>query len=191
MRIRESGMPDRDTWEGFFDPVSILHALALDPASRIVVDIGCGYGTFALAAAEITGGTVYALDLDPPFLDVCRRRVSDAQAGRILCQQRDVLRCGTGLPDGAADYVMLFNVLHTAQPVLLLREVYRTLTPGGKVGVLHWNYDPETPRGPPMSMRPRPEQCEQWLSESGFELVGARIDLPPYHYGLVGRKLAR
>jgi hypothetical protein len=60
---------------------------------------------------------------------------------------------------------MLFNILHCEDPVGLLRETYRNLREGGALGVIHWNPDPDTPRGPPMSIRPGPE--------------------PPYHFGLV------
>ena len=84
---------------------------------------------------------------------------------------------------------MLFNILHAEDPVGLLRETWRILQSGGKVGVIHWNYDPTTPRGPSMEIRPRPEQTQKWLEQAGFSLVEHQIDLPPYHYGVVGLKL--
>jgi hypothetical protein len=56
------------------------------------------------------------------------------------------------------------------------------------VGVIHWNYDPNTPRGPSLAIRPRPADCRRWIEEAGFVLVNDIIDLPPYHYGLCGRK---
>jgi len=56
------------------------------------------------------------------------------------------------------------------------------------VGVIHWNYDPSTPRGPSMDIRPRPEQCQEWVQSAGFQLISPIIQLPPYHYGMVGQK---
>jgi hypothetical protein len=44
------------------------------------------------------------------------------------------------------------------QPEGLLREAYRILSHGGRLGIMHWNYDPATPRGPSMDIRPGPEQ---------------------------------
>jgi SAM-dependent methyltransferase len=79
---------------------------------------------------------------------------------------------------------MLFKILHTDDPVPLLREALRVLTPDGRAGVIHWNYDPDTPRGPPMAIRPRPEDCRRWAEAAGFT-SGSLIDLPPYHYGFV------
>jgi hypothetical protein len=66
------------------------------------------------------------------------------------------------------------------------------LQSGGILGVIHWNYDPSTPRGPDMSIRPRPEQCLHWAIEAGFRLLPPGIvDLPPYHYGMGLEKIMR
>jgi ubiquinone/menaquinone biosynthesis C-methylase UbiE len=93
---------------------------------------------------------------------------------------------GTGLPDASIDYAMLFNILHAECPEALLREAYRILVPGGRVGIIHWNYDSTTPRGPSMDIRPRPEQCRDWAVKVGFRLMAPGIlQLPPYHYGMV------
>jgi ubiquinone/menaquinone biosynthesis C-methylase UbiE len=81
---------------------------------------------------------------------------------------------------------MLFNILHVEAPIRLLRESMRILKPGGKVAIIHWNYDSTTPRGPAMDIRPRPEQCLAWAEQAGFHLKPPGIqNLPPYHYGMV------
>jgi len=82
---------------------------------------------------------------------------------------------------------MLFNLLHANEAEQLLNEAKRMLKPGGKLGVMHWNYDPLTPRGPSMEIRLRPEQCVQLVERSGFDVSGI-VDLPPYHYGFVGTR---
>jgi len=52
---------------------------------------------------------------------------------------------GSGLEDASVDYVMLFNILHAKEPKKLLKEAYRILKPGGKLGIIHWNYDSKPP----------------------------------------------
>ncbi len=42
MKIRESGMPDEQTWEQFFDPHAILSKLGLNATCSDVVEFGCG-----------------------------------------------------------------------------------------------------------------------------------------------------
>jgi SAM-dependent methyltransferase len=82
-----------------------------------------------------------------------------------------------------ADVVLLFNILHCNEPVKLLRHAADALRPGGEVLVIHWRYG-ETPRGPSLDIRPRPEQVVEWGRRAGLKLAGEAIDLPPWHYGL-------
>jgi ubiquinone/menaquinone biosynthesis C-methylase UbiE len=84
--------------------------------------------------------------------------------------------------------VMLFNILHAEEPDRLLREAYRILAPGGAVAVMHWTSDRPTPRGPSKDIRPSPADCRMWMTGEGFEIEGRVVDLPPYHFGIVGRK---
>jgi ubiquinone/menaquinone biosynthesis C-methylase UbiE len=184
MKVRESGMPDQRLWESFFDPAVILSNLELTPACRDVVELGCGYGTFTTHAAQVVRGTVYALDIDGSILRQAKDRTATEGLGNVEFLQQDFLQYGTGLKDGSVDYVMLFNILHTEDPVALLREAHRNLSANGKAGIIHWNHDPKTPRGPPMAIRPRPADCEDWAKRAGFD-CSARHDLPPYHYGFV------
>ena len=62
MKVRDSGMPDEDMWAGFFEPAKVLTTLGLDRDVRDLVEFGCGYGTFTLAAAGIcpTQSTLHA-----------------------------------------------------------------------------------------------------------------------------------
>jgi SAM-dependent methyltransferase len=188
MKVRESGMPDEEMWDSFFDPEFILRELGLNRDCRTVVDFGCGYGTFTIPAARMIHGIVYALDIEESFIAVCETRVHEAKLKNVICLQRDFMSKGTGLGDRTVDYAMLFNILHAEHPLVILQEAFRILIPTGKVGIIHWNYDPTTPRGPSMNIRPRPEQCQEWIRAAGFELLKSYFDFPPYHYGMVGQK---
>jgi hypothetical protein len=39
-----------------------------------------------------------------------------------------------------------------------------------------------------MDIRPSPEDCRRWMTGVGFR-IEADVDLPPYHFGIVGRKV--
>ena len=181
-------MPGQEYWDSFFDPGAILDHLGVSGDCGDLVDFGFGYGTFSVPAAQRISGTVIALDLEPAMLDATGKLASSLGLENIDLRLRDFAADGSGLADQSVDYAMLFNILHFEAPVSLLREAYRNLSAGGALGIIHWNQDEETPRGPPLDMRPRPEQCRSWAQEAGFEMDGPILDLPPYHYGLLLRR---
>jgi len=189
VRIRESGMPDEAAWAGFFEPADVLARLGLTSACVDAVDFGCGYGTFAIPAARIVSGTVYAIDVEPAMVRRTHDRARAEGLGNVTPVLRDFLDDGTGLPDESVDYAMLFNILHAENPMALLEEAMRILKPAGLAAIMHWNYDSSTPRGPSMDIRPRPEQCLAWAVQAGLRPAGEEfVSLPPHHYGLVLRK---
>lgn len=189
MKTRESGMPDETMWAGFFDPPAVLGKLGLTRACRDVVEFGCGYGTFTIPAAQIVRGIIHALNIETEMAEHTARRAAATGLNNVRVERRDFMADGTGLLDASVDYAMLFNILHCEQPQLLLGEARRVLVDGGLLGIMHWNYDPATPRGPSMDIRPRPEDCRQWAEAVGLRLIGPPcIDLPPYHYGVVYRR---
>ncbi len=73
MKGRESGMPPKAVWEGFFDPAEVLEIMRLNHDVSDVAEFGCGYGTFTIPAARVVQGTVYAIDIDPKMVAATRR----------------------------------------------------------------------------------------------------------------------
>ena len=188
MKARESGMPDEQMWDSFFDTDAILDGLGIYDLSGNIVDVGCGYGTFSIPAARKNRGMIYALDIEKDMIQAVQKKASEAGLKNILAVQRDFMMEGTSLPNNSCEYVMLFNILHVEDPLKIVAEAKRILTTGGWVGAIHWNYDPTTPRGPSLDIRPRPEHCQEWIKAAGFELIKPYIDFPPFHYGMVGQK---
>lgn len=194
MKGRESGMPDEACWASFFDPEGILDRLLVARGNCCnLIEFGCGYGTFTLPAAARTRGLVTALDIEPGMVSLVRQRAHGAGLSNIRAELRDFVEHGAGVKDGSQGYAMVFNLLHIENPLVLLREACRTLQPGGILSVIHWRSDIETPRGPPLAIRPRPEQCAAWMAEAGFESVlpVALEDAAPYHFGILARKPMR
>jgi SAM-dependent methyltransferase len=176
MKIVDSGMPNEPYWESLFDVPLVLSRLEIN-RFRDIAELGCGYGTFTVPVAKSISGTVYTFDVQPEMI----ARTQERSAGlRVVCALRDVLELGFGVQ---VDAVLLFNILHCEQPVELLRHAASVLRPDGEVLVIHWRYG-ETPRGPRLEIRPRPEQIINWAAEVGLEMQGKVLDLPPWHYGL-------
>lgn len=181
-------MPEEPIWEQFFDPVDALHRLGLRLGSQDIVDMGCGYGTFTVAAARLTSGIVHAFDIEPAMLAATLANAERHFLKNVRVTRRDFVRDGTDLPDESIGYVLLFNLLHAEDPQVLLREAFRVLGPGCTLAVMHWISDAPTPRGPPLDIRPHPQQCLDWSGAADFEVTSKIIDLPPYHFGLTARK---
>jgi len=188
MKIRESGMPEEARWDAFFDVNSIFEKLEIDADIVDLAEIGCGYGTFTLPAAQMIKGRLYAFDIEEGMIEIVRRKLEADKIANVDLCCRDVLADTTGLMDCSVDYVMLFNLLHLENPLDLLAEAKRILKDGGKLGVIHWRSDIETPRGPSLSIRPKPETIVNWLEKSGFSAIRKPSIIEPYHFGVLSIK---
>ena len=169
-------MPDEAYWESLFDVPLILSRFAMERFDD-VAELGCGYGTFTIPIAQAIRGTLYAFDIDPEMIARTQQR---ARALPVVYRQSDVMESGFGVQ---VDAVLLFNILHCDDPVTLLRNAAGALRAGGQVLMIHWRYG-QTPRGPHLNIRPRPEQIIQWAENAGLQPMGEVFDLPPWHYGL-------
>ena len=117
------------------DPRERLVDAGLD-RGQVVLDFGCGIGSFSLPAAQIVGddGTVYALDIHPLAIDAVERRATKGKLTNVktICSDRT-----TGLPDNSVDTILLYDVLHSVpdRPALL-QELHRVLKLDGRLSVL-------------------------------------------------------
>ena len=78
----------------------------------VILDFGCGPGSYCLAAADRVGesGRIIALDISPAALDHTRNRAAKQDIDII-----ETLLPGGGidLPDGSVNVAFLFDVLHS------------------------------------------------------------------------------
>jgi len=187
MKYRESGMPQESLWDTFFDVSQTLEKMSINKDTKVLIDIGCGYGTFFLPIAEYINGIAVGIDIDPEMTKICKDKASSQNIKNVELIQGDIT-------DQAVlktlekyrqkiDYISLFNILHCEEPVKLLKTIHNILNIEGRIGIIHWKYE-ETPRGPSMAIRPKPENITEWTTKVGFDLE-KQVDLPPYHYGLV------
>lgn len=183
MKVRDSGMPEQKYWESLFDIAAVLDGLQIDRTVGDAVEVGCGYGTFTVPVAQRIRGTLHAFDIESEMIDITRARIANTSGQNVRLHRRDVLVDGFGLPPQSMDVVLLFNILHGENPTALLDASAKLLRPGGRVLAIHWRSDIPTPRGPDLSIRPRPEQIAGWAEGVGLRPEPNRL-LPPWHFGL-------
>ncbi|MEX2044697.1 MAG: class I SAM-dependent methyltransferase [Opitutus sp.] len=190
MKLRDSGMPERDYWETLLDVPLILDRFGFGSDTGDVAELGCGYGTFTVPLARRIRGTIHAFDIEAGMVEATRQRAMSAGIQNVRTARRDVLADGFGLAEDSCDACLLFNILHGESPVDLLREAGRIVRPGGSVSVIHWRSDIITPRGPAADIRPKPEKILQWTALSGNLVAGQAVFLlPPWHYGVRLKKI--
>jgi len=188
MKARESGMPNESAWAEFFDVETILRELEVNRQIEKLVELGFGYGTFTIPTSKKICGVVYAFDIETTLRKELQEKLKIHSITNVKSITKDFIAEGSGLQNDEVDYVMIFNLLHAKETPSILDEAYRILKKKGKIGVIHWNYNSSTPRGPSMSIRPKPEELKEMLIKSGFSVIKYNIDLPPYHYGILGQK---
>lgn len=182
-------MPAENMWASFFNVDLILSELYINSEITDVVEVGSGYGTFTIPTAKRIKGKLYGFDIEVGMLDLVEQKLKNEHIENVILEQRDVLAQTTGLADNSVDYVMLFNILHHESPSDFIIEAFRILKPDGKVGILHWRSDIDTPRGPDLTIRPKPNQILQWIDNQKFSLMKEPVVLEPYHFGLILSKI--
>jgi 2-polyprenyl-6-hydroxyphenyl methylase/3-demethylubiquinone-9 3-methyltransferase len=107
---------------------SAFAAAGLNPAGKVVVDVGCGGG---LLAEEIARLGAAIIGVDPSASSIATARAHAAQAGLVIDYR---IGPGEHLPvdDACADVVYCVDVLeHVADLDAVVAETARVLKPGG------------------------------------------------------------
>ena len=105
----------------------------LDPG-QVVVDLGCGAGVDALIAAGAVGpdGSVLAVDLAPPMVELARANARAAGLANVAVHQGAVE--SLPLPDRVADVVTANGVFNLEpEKERAAAEAWRVLKPGGRL----------------------------------------------------------
>lgn len=143
--LQAVGQMQQKTWsEGDFAMVAglvmmvaeeLAETLDLAPNER-VLDVACGSGNGAVAAARRTWGNVVGVDFVPALLERGRERASVERLD-IEFIEGDA----TALPvkDGEFDVVTsIFGAMFAADQEKAAAELLRACKPGGRIGMANW-----------------------------------------------------
>ena len=115
----------------------IVESVGIGPGDE-VLDVACGTGNAAIAAAQ-AGGRVVGADLTPELM-----RVAAARSAEVGVEVELVEADAEALPfaDGSFDVVLsTFGCMFAPRHELVAREIARVLRPGGRVGICSWTPD--------------------------------------------------
>jgi SAM-dependent methyltransferase len=105
----------------------LLEGFAID-AHDVVLDVGCGNGTFAQFAAE-QGAELIIADIDADKIAAAKAKLSGSRARAVSALVTDAVPLP--LPDAIASKVVAMEVLeHVDDPQAVVDELYRVAKPG-------------------------------------------------------------
>jgi SAM-dependent methyltransferase len=114
-------------------------ALATLSAGEAVLDVACGTGVMAVAAAGAVGpaGRVLGVDLADAMVQAARQRARGLGLGQACFERMDAERLA--LPECGFDAALCaLGLMYLPDPVVALRELHRVLRPGGRVVLAVW-----------------------------------------------------
>lgn len=127
-------------WQAQLAPAhQALMALAAPRPGEQVLDVACGTGLVALAAAQAVGpqGRVLGTDLSDHMVDAARERAAQRGLGQLGFARMDAEQLA--LPDGSFDLALCaLGLMYVPEPAQALREMRRVLRPGGRVALAVW-----------------------------------------------------
>lgn len=123
---------------------AIFPTLPVNTGDR-ALDVGCGFGDTAIKLAEIVGpeGEVVGVDCCDAFLDYAREDVARLGLKNVSFIRGDA---EIALPEEKFDFVFArFGTMFFANPVAGLRNMRRSLKPGGKMVHIVWRQRADNP----------------------------------------------
>ena len=172
---------DADRWDKSFQGESrevfvarheVLRAVGVRPG-QVVADVGAGTGIYARLFSQAVGpnGTVYAVDIAKPFLEL----IASYAAAEGITNIKTLLGEDrkTNLPAGGADIIFTSDVYHHFEyPQAILADIKSALKPGGQFIVVDFHRIPGvTPAARLEHVRADMETVRAEIEQAGLTFV--------------------
>ena len=161
--------PERLKW---LPPAEVISRLHLVQGTR-VADVGAGTGYFGIPIAKAVGesGHVYAVDLQEEMLGRLREKLQQPGVSTNITLHRGSASA-LPLPDHSVDFAFYANVWHELDDQQsTFHDALRVTRPGGKIAILDWRSDRQSPPGPPQDHRISAETMVNFLQTNGCRHV--------------------
>lgn len=128
------------SWQAPLAPAqrALLGAAQLRPGER-VLDVACGTGLVAFAAAEAMGpsGRVLGVDVSARMVEAARRQADTRFVSNAAFERMDGE--ALALADGSVDVALCaLGLMYMPEPERAIAELHRVLRPGGRLALAVW-----------------------------------------------------
>ena len=170
------------------DPGTLWAELDL-PQGITFLDLGCGQGNYALAAADRVGpaGVVYAVDLWEEGIAELKDRAVRAANLKALVAGAGQLPLDNHTVDVGFMATVLHDLVEAGTAAGALAEMNRVLKPGGRLAIVEFDKI-DGPPGPPRHIRLEADEVEALVAPYGFARQKT-VELGPYNYLMTFSKI--
>jgi len=155
-----------------------------------IADFGAGSGHFMKPLAEAVGqsGVVYMCEIQKPLVEALGKQAQSLRLSNVRVMWGDIeVLGGTKIPDSTLNAALLsntfFQVTHKTE---LLKEISRTLRPGGKFIFIDWA-DSFRGLGPRSEEVVTETEAKVYAEAAGFTYERS-FPAGEHHYGIAFRK---
>ena len=167
----------------------------------VVLEIGCGTGSTALAHAPYVGH-ILATDISPNMIGIARRKAEAAGIENVTFEARAV--ADHDIRDSSYDVIMALNLLHLLEdPEAAIVAAHRGLKPGGVfvtstacIGDMSWYFRLIAPVGRALRLIPlirvfTLDRLRQYHVDAGFDIEHEWLPRKNAAVFLIAKKRAR
>jgi ubiquinone/menaquinone biosynthesis C-methylase UbiE len=167
----------------------------------VVLEIGCGTGSTALAHAPYVGH-ILATDISPNMIGIARRKAEAAGIENVTFEAQAV--ADHDIRDSSYDVIMALNLLHLLEdPEAAIIAAFRGLKPGGVfvtstacIGDMSWYFRLIAPLGRVLRLIPLVrvftlDRLRQYHVDAGFDIEHEWLPRKNAAVFLIAKKRAR